>query len=333
MYMKRFWLRHKWLRRTVYSILTLLALCLIVLSWFAYVYMPPEDRTHTPAYLTQIQEQHLDHYIDAGNFRLHYLQKGSGEPVVLLPGGGAWIYEFRNIVAVLSPHYSVYVIDPPGDGYTTPIAKKPDYNAIYTLDSIDQSLLIFMNKLHIPRAVFGGNSWGGGMALYFTEKHPERVSKYIGMDNTGLDLPDPWFYELAKWPMLGEAAMKLSMPTNAEATQQLLEGLLFDKSKATTEMAQELYPPLTFQCNLISQWVLERNLDWSVTDQLIPTMKTPALIIWGKQDTIEESSSYVQRWHQLNPHATIIVLDHAGHLVYDDQPEKVHQLLLSFLAA
>ncbi|MBA2395251.1 MAG: alpha/beta hydrolase [Ktedonobacteraceae bacterium] len=331
--MKRFWLQHTWLRRATYSFVTLLSLCLAALLWVAYVYMPQEDRSHTPAYLTLMQEQHLDHYIDAGNFHLHYLHEGSGEPVVLMPGGGGWIYEFRHIVTALAPHYSVYVIDPPGDGYTTPTTQNPDFTTIYTMDSINQSLLMFMNTLHIPKAVFGGNSWGGGMALYFTEKHPERVIKYVGMDNTGLDLPDPWFYEIAKWPILGEATMKLFMPTSADATRQLLEGLLFDTSKVTADMVQELSPPLTFHCNLVSQWVLERNLDWSVTDHLLPKMKTPTLVIWGKQDTIEDSSSYVQRWHQLDPQASIVVLDHAGHAVYDDQPEKVNQVLLSFLAA
>lgn len=62
-------------------------------------------------------------------------------------------------------------------------------------------------------------------------------------------------------------------------------------------------------------------------------MQTPALAIWGKQDTIEDSSNYTRRWHKLDSQAHIVILDHAGHLVYDDQPEKVDQLLLSFLAA
>lgn len=331
--MKRSCFKHPWFRRTISSCVTLVALCLISLFFVAYVYMPPEDHVHVPPYLTSIQQQHLDHFIDAGNFRLHYLHEGSGEPIVLLPGGGGWIYEFRHLVSALAPHYSVYVIDPPGDGYTTPIAENPNFTTMYTLDSIDHSLLMFMKTLHIPKAVFGGNSWGGGMALYFTEKHPERVIKYIAMDNAGLDLPDPWFYEIAKWPVVGEAAMKLYMPTSADATKHLLEGLLFDTSKVTADMVQELYPPLTFHCTLVSQWVLERNLDWRVTDQLIPMMKAPTLVIWGKQDTIEDASSYTQRWHQLDPQASIVVLDHAGHAVYDDQPEKVNQVLLSFLAA
>jgi hypothetical protein len=44
--------------------------------------------------------------------------------------------------------------------------------------------------------------------------------------------------------------------------------------------------PATFHPNLIAQWVLERNLHWSVMEQLIVRMKTPTLIIWGKHDVI-----------------------------------------------
>jgi pimeloyl-ACP methyl ester carboxylesterase len=57
----------------------------------------------------------------------------------------------RDIIAALMPHYAVYTIDPPGDGYTTPLAQNPDYKRIYTLDSIDQSLLAFLNTLHMRK--------------------------------------------------------------------------------------------------------------------------------------------------------------------------------------
>jgi len=77
----------------------------------AYVYMPPEDRTETPAYLTYLQGHHLDGYVDAGNFRLHYLHEGTGEPVVLLPGNGVWIYSFRTIIPTLAQQYSVYATE------------------------------------------------------------------------------------------------------------------------------------------------------------------------------------------------------------------------------
>ena len=331
--MKRFWLKHPWVRRICSTLATLLALCLVALLYVAYGYMPPEDRTQTPAYLRQIEAQHLDHYLDAGNFRLHYLHEGKGEPVVLLPGGGAWIYDFRDIITALAPHYSVYAIDPPGDGYTTPLAQNPDYTRIYTLDSIDQSLLAFMNALHIPKAAFIGNSWGGGYALYFTEKHPRRVIKYVSLDGTGLNLDDTGgqlIWQLAKWPVLGEVEMKVS--ATPESVRQYLEGLLVHR-KVTDDMVQEFFIPYTFHGNLISQWVLERSLDWSVTEGLIPKMKTPTLIIWGKQDNLLLPNSYLPRWRQLDPHATIVEIDRAGHLTYEDQPEQVNQVLLRFLAS
>ncbi len=331
--MKRFWLKHKWLRHLCSTLAVVLALSLIVLLYVAYGYMPPEDRTQIPAYLRQIETQHFDHFIDAGNFRLHYLHMGKGEPIVLLPGGGAWIYDLRDIITALAPHYSVYALDSPGDGYTTPLAQNPDYTRIYTLDSIDQSLLAFMNELHIPKAAFMGNSWGGGYALYFTERHPERVIKYVSLDGTGLNLDDTGgqlIWQLAKWPVLGEVEMKVS--TTPASVRQYLEGLLIHR-KVTDDMVQEFYIPYTFHSNLISQWVLERNLDWRVTEGLIPKMKIPTLIMWGKQDNLLLPNLYLPRWHQLDPHAKIVEIDQAGHLTYEDQPEQVSQALLSFLAS
>lgn len=331
--MKRFWSKHKWLRRTLYILASLLAVCLVALLYLAYSYMPPEDRTDKLAYLAQIEAQHLDGYVNAGNFRLHYLHEGSGEPVVLLPGGGAWIYDFRDIITALASHYSVYAIDPPGDGYTIPLAQNPDYNSIYTLDSIDDSLLAFMNTLHIPKAAFIGNSWGGGYALYFSERHPERVSKYVSLDGTGLNLDDTGGsleWELAKWPVLGEVEMKLTA-TPAFVRQEMES--IFVNTKVTDDMVQEYYIPYTFHCNLVSQWMLERNLDWSVTEQLIPQMKASTLIIWGKQDNLLDPNAYLPRWQRLGPQAQIVEIDHAGHAVQDDQPEQVNQLLLRFLAS
>ena len=331
--MNRFWSKHRWVHRLFYTSAVVLALCVVALLYVAYGYMPPEDHADTPAYLSWMQTKHLDGYVDAGNFRLHYLHEGKGEPVILLPGGGAWIYDFREIIAALAPHYEVYAIDPPGDGYTTPLTQNPDYTRIYTLDSIDSSLLAFMNTLHIPRATFIGNSWGGGYALYFTEQHPERVSKYVSLDGEGLNLDDTGgtlTWELAKWPVLGEVEMKLSV--THDFARQYLEGLLVHR-KVTDAMVQEFFIPYTFHGNLISQWLLERNLDWSVTERLIPKMKTPTLIIWGKQDNLLPPNLFLPRWRQLDPRATFVEIDQAGHLVHEDQPEQVNRLLLRFLGS
>jgi len=295
----------------------------------AYVYMPPEDRTETPAYLTSLQDHHLDGYVAAGNFRLHYLHEGKGEPVVLLPGNGVWIYSFRTIIPTLAQHYSIYAIDTPGDGYTTPLAPHPDYSMLYTLPSIDQSLLAFLDHFHLGRVAIGGNSEGGGIALSFAEHYPDRVSKYISLDGNGLNIPDTWFWQLTAFPVLGEVYTKLTI--SRSAMRQILSAVTVHM-KVTDAMVEDYYIPSTFHPNVVSWWVMERTIHWEATEHLLSQMKTPVLVIWGKQDTVLDPHLYLPRWRQVDPHATIVEIDQAGHAVQEDQPEQVSQALLHFLA-
>ncbi len=72
---------------------------------------------------------------------------------------------------------------------------------------------------------------------------------------------------------------------------------------------------------------------WEGTEQLLAQMKTPTLVIWGKQDTVLDPHLYLPRWRRLDPSAKIVEINQAGHAVQDDQPEQVNQLILNFLAA
>ena len=83
---------------------------------------------------------------------------------------------------------------------------------------------------------------------------------------------------------------------------------------------------------VVSWWVMERTIHWEATEHLLWQMKTPVLVIWGKQDTVLDPHLYLERWRQVDPHATIVEIDQAGHAVQEDQPGQVSQALLHFLA-
>ncbi len=300
----------------------------VVLLYLAYIYMPPENRDFRSPYLSQMAARQASRYLEAGAFRLHYLRLGQGEPVIVLPGGGGWSYDVRHLIRALAPNHTVYALDPPGSGYTTPLAPKPDYRNLYTLPSVDQALLEFMDALGIRRASFVGNSWGGGYALYFAQRHPERVAKLVLLDGTGLDLPESWSWELAKWPVLGEVALKLT--ASPSYIRKTLERLYAGR-EVSDATVNEYFVPYAFHSNLVAQWVFERNLDWRVTERLIPAMNTPMLIVWGRQDTVLDPRLYVPRWRALAPHATIVVLDGAGHTPHNARPGVVNRLVLGFL--
>ena len=54
--MHDFWSRHPWLRRSTSGMLAFLVVVITALLSIAYVYMPPENRTETSAYLTYLRQ-------------------------------------------------------------------------------------------------------------------------------------------------------------------------------------------------------------------------------------------------------------------------------------
>jgi pimeloyl-ACP methyl ester carboxylesterase len=118
-----------------------------------------------------------------------------------------------------------------------------------------------------------------GYALSFTEHHPSRVRQVILLDSVGLTLPSVPFFEAMKWPLVGELTTKFITP---DLIRQQLGTCLFNQRKITTDMVQEWYIPATFHSNRQALYQLVRELDWKQTEQMLPQMRTPLLLMWGK---------------------------------------------------
>src|SRR4051794_31742844 len=105
--------RRRWLRRTLFGTGALLAVILVAALFVAYVWKPPEERSYRSPYLAHV----VDRYARTPIARFHYLEVGSGPPVVLIPGGTLWFYSYRKIIPTLARSNSVYAVDLPGQGY------------------------------------------------------------------------------------------------------------------------------------------------------------------------------------------------------------------------
>jgi pimeloyl-ACP methyl ester carboxylesterase len=108
--------------------------------------------------------------------RLHYMEKGTGCPLVLLHGNGSMIQDFvsSGLIELAAKQYRVVVFDRPGYGHSD----RPR-STIWTADA--QAALIFkaLKQLHIPRAVVLGHSWGASVAVALALKHPETVRALV----------------------------------------------------------------------------------------------------------------------------------------------------------
>lgn len=107
------------------------------------------------------------------DIRLHYIEKGTGEPLILLHGNGEDGSYFIHQMNYFSKKYRVIALDTRGHGWS-PRGTKP-----FSITQFAEDLHDFMNQQEISNAHLLGFSDGGNIALTFALKYPERVKSLI----------------------------------------------------------------------------------------------------------------------------------------------------------
>ena len=110
----------------------------------------------------------------------YYIDKGQGEPLILLHGNGENCDYFKGQIDEFARYYHVYALDTRGHG------KTPRGNAPFTIRQFADDLLGFMDAHSIDKAHLLGFSDGGNIAMVFAIKYPDRVNRLI-LNGANLD--------------------------------------------------------------------------------------------------------------------------------------------------
>jgi 4,5:9,10-diseco-3-hydroxy-5,9,17-trioxoandrosta-1(10),2-diene-4-oate hydrolase len=255
----------------------------------------------------------------------HYVRTGAGTPIVLSPGA-AWTYAWHPQIEALRHDHTVYAVDLPGQGFT----ELHERGFVFDLPGMSRAIDTFLDAVGLPSAALAGNSWSGGWALAYAQSHPQRVQRLVLLAPSGLAERDPAAWEALKLPLLGEAATNLSAGERSLVAASVRD-LFVHKELVTDEVIDAMWAPGTFRDNLRSMYLLERYLDWRITERALPHTRTPTLIVWGDQDTVLPMAR-AERLGRLMPAATIHVLAGCGHALTLDCPEPVNTLMTEFLS-
>jgi len=262
-------------------------------------------------------------YLITEKFKLHYIQKGSGDPLILLHGGGTWLYSFRHNIASLSRNFSVYALDMPGHGYTEPLETRVDYN----FDIICNSLTEFMDKMNIKKAHMAGHSWGGGWAVCFADRHSMRVDKLILIDSSGINHHERLMWEMMKYPVIGEIMLWFR---SRNAIKKGLCACYYNTALVSSDMVDLIYTPLCKPHIRKAQLSYSRNINWKETEAALSRIQSPTLVIWGKQDRYIHVK-FAKRIQRKIPDARLVTIDNCGHSAHEECPEVVNSLILKFI--
>ena len=264
-------------------------------------------------------------FIELDGLSTHYIEKGSGEPVILLHGFFFDSYMWNKNIDVLAERYKVYAFDLWGFGYST---REPlDYGyPLYT-----NQLRKFMDALEIPKASLIGQSMGGGTIINFSVSNRERVNKIILVDAAGMPTRLPIMGRISNLPKVGEFLFGLN--NNFIRRMTLGNSFLHNKQIITEEYVEYAtrFHKIKGSTEVMLSITRKQFFDTLIEEiKKLSLLDVPTLIVWGR----EEKSiplAVGEEMHKILKGSRLEILDQAGHCAHDDQSTLFNKLALDFL--
>jgi haloalkane dehalogenase len=190
-----------------------------------------------------------------------------------------------------------------------------------------EALESFRREQGIERCVLAVHDWGGLIGLRWACEHPEAVEALV-ISSSG-------FFADGKWHGLAEA---LRTPGVGEQIVGGLDRNGFDamlraSSPGFTDAAlDEYWKGVGDHAGRANVLELYRSGDFErIAAYRLADLEVPVLLIWGEKDEFAPVAG-AHRFHSELADTELVVLEDAGHFVWDEQPERLAAVLATFLA-
>jgi len=307
------------LKKITLSIVLVLIVTLTGVNIFApgALYNAAQDGTRAAAGL-QVKQ------IQAGNYEYTYADNGkTDKPVLLMVHGfSADKDNWARMALFLKADYRLIAIDLLGHGQSP-----RDINADYKISSQVQRVHDFTQALGLEKFHMAGNSMGGYITAMYAAQHPEQILSAILFDNAGIAQPNPSDMFIA-------LANKEPHPLIIRSTKGVDDffDYVFANPPLMTGSIKEYYAEQSIPLAPLYEKIFadfHNNPDEQL-EPLLPTIKAPVQIIWGRDDRVLDVSS-IETMKPLLKNVQIIIMDGVGHLPMLESPSQSAQFVHQFI--
>jgi pimeloyl-ACP methyl ester carboxylesterase len=276
-----------------------------------------------------------DHFIQVNGIRLHYVEEGQGELVILLHGFPEFWYGWRHQIPVLSKQYRI--VAPDMRGYN--LSNKPTQVSDYKIEILAADIAALITALGAEKAIVVGHDWGAAVAWAVAAFHPEVVSKLAI-----LNVPHPnemkrafeefnfsqirksWYILFFQIPFLPERIVG-----SERFFRQTFERMSKRKNAFTEEDIQQYVAayskPLAAKSAINYYRATFRNL---FSAPPFPKIKAPLRMLWGEHDLALGKELTYRTAEYCENSCEILYDPNSGHFVQHDNPDWVNEKLLEF---
>jgi pimeloyl-ACP methyl ester carboxylesterase len=274
------------------------------------------------------------------SWRMHYVDEGAGDPVVLLHGNPTWGFLYRDFIAPLTEAgYRVIIPDMIGFGRS----EKPTREHAHSLDGHIANLTALLRGLDLRRITLVCHDWGGPTGLGFAFSNPSRVRALVLMSTWGWPLPPAEFHtRIFPWrtmhaPMLGPYLLGRH---NALAGRGVYLSVV-DRARFVSRAMAAYEAVLPDPASRLLTWVWPR---WIPLGDAAPALQRfawlerelractlPALLVWGREDDVFDPTIFATRFKQLLPQAAGPHLVTGRHFLQEDSAPEIAARIVDFL--
>jgi pimeloyl-ACP methyl ester carboxylesterase len=263
-------------------------------------------------------------FVEVDGVRLHYLEKGSGPPVVLLHGNQSLVedFEISGLFDLLARNHRVIAIDRPGFGHS----ERPR-GKVWTASAQAALIRKALVQLGVEKPIIVAHSWGTLVALAHAVDHRADTGALLLL--SGYYFPtrrlDVVIASLPAIPVIGDLLRYTISPILAWITGPIVLKKLFEPSKVTERVKRD-FP---FSMALRPSQIRATAGDAA---QMVPAatslarhygqLTMPITIMAGRGDKIVAISPHPRRLHASIAVSTLQLMD-TGHMVHHVFPEEV----------
>jgi haloalkane dehalogenase len=268
-------------------------------------------------------------YLEQDGLRMHWIDEGAGEPVLLLHGEPTWGYLYRKLIPPLAAAARVVAPDYFGFGRSD----KPVEPGWYTYDRHYASVERFVEELDLTGLTIVVHDWSGPIGLRFAVEHPERVDRLVIL-NTGVGAgrapSDEWLRFRALVRRVGtdlqpgrliRVSCARGLPGEVEAAYdapfpvpESKIGVVAFPELVPTEPDHPSAPAMTAVREQLRRW------------------EKPALVLFSDSDPVFSTRS-AERLAELIPGALRAeTVANAGHFLQEDAGEEIATRIVEFLS-
>jgi len=270
------------------------------------------------------------HYAEVAGLRLHYVDEGSGSPIVCFHGEPTWAYLYRKMVPPLAGG-GFRVICPDYAGFGR--SDKPVDREWYSYDRHVELMAELLSGLDVRDATVVVQDWGGPIGLRWAVENTERVAQLVIL-NTGLFTGRvsqgflAWREFAVRNPDL-PIGFVIQSATTTELPDDVVAGYEAPFPDAASKAGAAQFPllvPTTEEAAGAAEMkgVLEKLSRW----------EKPALVAFSDSDPVFPFPRAGQVFCDAIPGAgEQVKIEGAAHFLQEDRGEEIAERMLEFLAS